>query len=197
MIRSICVFCGSASGSSPLYGEAAALLGREIAGRGLSLVYGGGNVGSMGVLAASAMEAGGRVTGIIPKKLNAVVEHLRLTELIVVEDMHERKALMQEKSDAFVALPGGIGTMEELFEVWTWRYIGYHRKPVGLLNIGVFYDGLLDFLRHMTAEGFLDGTILADLCVTDTQGEMLDLLEAKAFANVAPPMKLPELDPET
>jgi uncharacterized protein (TIGR00730 family) len=197
MIRSVCVFCGSASGASPLYGEAAAQLGKEIAGRGLSLVYGGGNIGTMGVLAAAAMAAGGSVTGIIPKKLNAAVKHLRLTELVVVEDMHERKALMQERSDAFVALPGGIGTMEELFEVWTWRYIGYHRKPVGLLNIGGFYDGLLDFLRHMTAEGFLDGAILSDLCVAETQGEMLDLLEAKASANVAPHLKLPELYPET
>jgi uncharacterized protein (TIGR00730 family) len=197
MIRSLCVFCGSSAGRSPLYAEAAAGLGREIALRGLTLVYGGGNVGTMGALAASAMTAGGSVTGIIPKKLNAAVEHLRLTELIVVEDMHERKALMQERADAFVALPGGIGTMEELFEVWTWRYIGYHRKPVGLLNIGGFYDGLLDFLRHMTTEGFLHGDILADLCVAETQGEMLDLLKAKASANVTPPMKLPELDPET
>ena len=195
MIRSICVFCGSAKGSSPLYAEAAALLGREIADRGLALIYGGGNVGTMGVLAAAAMEAGGSVTGIIPKKLNALVGHLNLTELVVVEDMHERKALMQERSDAFIALPGGIGTMEELFEVWTWRYIGYHRKPVGLLNIAGFYGQLLVFMEHMVREGFLDRAILADLCVASTAAGILDLVEVKASAEDPVPMKLPELGP--
>ena len=196
MIHSICVFCGSAKGTSSLYAESAAHLGREIAVRGISLVYGGGNVGTMGILAASAMAAGGRVTGIIPRKLHAVVEKLEVNELVVVEDMHERKALMQERSDAFVALPGGIGTMEEFFEVWTWRYIGYHRKPVGLLNIGGFYDRLLGFLDIMKAEGFLDGAILADLCVADSASSILDLLEARNRSGMVPPMKLPELGPE-
>lgn len=196
MIRAICVFCGSSAGHSPIYAEAAAGLGREIASKGLTLVYGGGNIGTMGVLAEAALNAGGKVVGVIPKKLHAAVKSLSVTELHVVEDMHDRKAMMQELSDAFVTLPGGLGTMEELFEVWTWRYIGYHRKPVGLVNLGGFYDGLLRFLDTMKAEGFVSGPVLADLCVAPTSAETLALLEAKASSDSAPPLKLPELVPE-
>jgi uncharacterized protein (TIGR00730 family) len=122
-----------------------------------------------------------------------VVKHLRLSELVVVEDMHERKALMQDRADAFIALPGGLGTMEELFEVWTWRYIGYHRKPVALLNIGGFYDRLLGFLDLMGHEGFVDRAVLEDLCVATTPQAVFALLEAKASSDSAPPSKLPEL----
>jgi len=178
MIHSICVFCGSSGKVNGLYKKAARSLGTEVARRGLRLVYGGGNVGTMGELAAAAMEEGGEVTGIIPQQLNEKVDHLELTELLVVRDMHERKALMQENADAFIALPGGIGTMEEFFEVWTWRYIGLHYKPVGLLNVNGFYDTLLEFLGVMSSEGFLQEEILADLCVATSVPSMLDALFA-------------------
>ncbi len=189
MIRSICVFCGSAEGSSARYGQTAATMGRLLAEKGYALVYGGGNVGTMGIMAEAAMNAGGRVLGIIPKKLNGMVDHLELSELLVVEDMHERKALMQEKSDAFIALPGGIGTMEELFEVWTWRYIGYHAKPVGLLNCCGFYDKLLSFLGTMRDEGFVKAEILEDLCVGENPEELIKALEQKAGESGKPLIK--------
>jgi len=188
-IQSICVFCGSAEGSSPRYGEAAAAMGRLLAEKGYTLVYGGGNVGTMGIMAEAAMNTGGRVLGIIPKKLNGMVDHLELSELLVVEDMHERKALMQKKSDAFIALPGGIGTMEELFEVWTWRYIGYHNKPVGLLNCCGFYDKLLSFLKTMRDEGFVNAEILEDLCVGENPKTLIEALERKAGAGAKPYIK--------
>jgi uncharacterized protein (TIGR00730 family) len=167
-------------------------LGKEIASRGLILVYGGGNVGTMGALAESAMNAGGRVVGIIPTKLYEMVSHLDLTELLVVKDMHERKALMQEKADAFITLPGGIGTLEEMFEVWAWRYIGYHAKPLGILDAGGFYKGLLDFLAHVVDEGFLRKDILEDLLVTDTPAKMLDLLLDADRKGEKPVLKVPE-----
>jgi uncharacterized protein (TIGR00730 family) len=189
VIRSICVFCGSAEGSSFRYGETAAAMGRLLAEKGYTLVYGGGNVGTMGIMAEAAMNAGGRVLGIIPKRLNGMVDHLELSELLVVEDMHERKALMQEKSEAFIALPGGLGTMEELFEVWTWRYIGYHAKPVGLLNCCGFYDKLLSFLETMRDEGFVKAEILEDLCVAKSPGTLIQALERKAGAGETPFIK--------
>ncbi|HWP68427.1 MAG TPA: TIGR00730 family Rossman fold protein [Rectinemataceae bacterium] len=192
MIRSICVFCGSSSGSSPLYGAVAEELGRQIARRGLTLVYGGGNVGTMGTLADAAMKEGGKVIGIIPVRLYEMVEQMDLSELLVVKDMHERKALMQEKADAFIALPGGIGTMEELFEVWAWRYIGYHMKPVGIINAGGFYDDLLKFLATMQSEGFVKEEIVKDLCVADSPQAILDAIEAKAAAGMKPILKVAE-----
>ena len=151
-------------------------MGRELARRGLGLVYGGGNVGTMGVLARSALAAGGRVTGIIPRKLYEAVDHVELTELVIAEGMHERKARMSELSDAFIALPGGIGTFEELFEVWAWRQIGYHAKPVGLLEVAGFYSPLLAFLRTVAAEGFIKPAILADLVVDGDPARLLDRL---------------------
>jgi len=177
VIRSICVFCGSAEGSSFRYGETAAAMGRLLAEKGYTLVYGGGNVGTMGIMAEAAMNAGGRVLGIIPKRLNGMVDHLEL------------KALMQEKSEAFIALPGGLGTMEELFEVWTWRYIGYHAKPVGLLNCCGFYDKLLSFLETMRDEGFVKAEILEDLCVAKSPGTLIQALERKAGAGETPFIK--------
>lgn len=189
MIRSICVFCGSSEGSSSTYGQAAAAMGRFLAEKGYTLVYGGGNVGTMGIMAEAAMKADGKVLGIIPKKLNGMVDHLELSELLVVDDMHQRKALMQEKSDAFIALPGGIGTMEELFEVWTWRYIGYHNKPVGLLNCCGFYDKLLSFLQTMRDEGFVNAEILEDLCVGESPEALIEGLERKAGAGAKPFIK--------
>ena len=134
-IRSVCVFCGSSNGKRPEYTTAAGALGTELARRGVRLVYGGGDVGTMGTMARAALEVGGKVTGVIPRKLHELVDHVELTELIVAADMHERKSKMYDLSDAFIALPGGIGTLDELFEAWTWRGIGYHDKPVGILDV--------------------------------------------------------------
>ena len=192
MIGSICVFCGSSDGVSPLFGSAAAEIGKLIAQRGITLIYGGGNVGTMGMLAEAAMKEGGKVIGIIPTRLNEMVDHLELTELYVVKDMHERKALMQDKADAFIALPGGIGTMEELFEVWAWRYIGYHSKPVGIVNIGGFYDDLLRMLARMAEDGFLKKAMLEDLCIAEDPRGALDAIEAKAASGFIPAPKLQE-----
>lgn len=189
MMRSVCVFCGSSAGAGPAYVEAAEAMGRELAFLGVRLVYGGGNVGTMGALARAALEAGGKVTGVIPRRLHEAVESVELTELIVAEDMHERKARMTEESDAFIALPGGIGTFEELFEVWAWRQIGFHEKPVGLLDVGGFYRPLLAFLGGVVREGFLGKDSLEDLVVDEEPGRLLDRLAAKG-----PPArtKLPE-----
>jgi uncharacterized protein (TIGR00730 family) len=180
-------------GAKPEYTAAAEALGRAIAGKGYTLVYGGGNVGLMGVLAESAMQAGGRVIGIIPERLFAMVEQQELTELLVVRDMHERKALMQEKADAFIALPGGIGTMEELFEVWSWRYIGYHHKPVGILDIGGFYAHLRALLSHMVDEGFVRNEIYEDLIWEEDAARLLQRLEERAASQPFPHLlKRPE-----
>lgn len=176
MISSVCVFCGSSLGARPAYLAAAEAMGKEIAQRGLRLVYGGGNVGTMGAMARAALAAGGEVVGVIPEKLNALVDHVELSRLIVTRDMHERKAAMAEASDAFVALPGGIGTLEELFEVWAWRQIGYHQKPVGLLEVEGFYAPLLAFLSRVSEEGFLEPRHLEDLVVAEAPGLLLDAL---------------------
>ncbi len=158
---SICVYCGSKPGANPLFTAAAVAVGNWIAYHGGQLVYGGGSGGLMGTVADATLAAGGRVVGIIPK---ALVEkewaHHGCTELHVVENMHERKRMMAEHADAFVALPGGLGTLEELFEVWTWRQLGYHDKPIGLLNTAGYYDGLLAFLAQAMQRGFLGETQL-------------------------------------
>lgn len=155
-LRSICVFCGASQGVNPLYRETATALGRHIAERGLRLVYGGGAVGLMGVVADAARSAGGEVVGIIPQSLErSEVGHRGLTRLEVVDGMHARKARMAELSDAFIALPGGLGTLEELFEVWTWGQLGYHAKPLGLLDVNGFYDKLSLFIDHLVDEGFV------------------------------------------
>ena len=153
---SICVYCGSKPGTDPLFTQAAILVGQWIAAHGGQLVYGGGSGGLMGIVADATLAAGGRVVGIIPK---ALVEkewaHHGCTELHIVDNMHERKRMMAERADAFLALPGGIGTLEELFEMWTWRQLGYHDKPIGLLNTARYYDGLLAFLHHAVAHQFM------------------------------------------
>ena len=173
-MRRICVFCGSNSGSKPEYRHAAEDVGRSLAQRGIELVYGGGNVGLMGVVADAALAAGGRVIGVIPQALaSKEVAHWGLTDLRIVESMHERKALMAELSDAFIALPGGIGTMEEFFEVWTWSQLGYHAKPCGLINSGGYFDGLISFLDHMTAEHFLREQHRSMLFVAQMANELL------------------------
>ena len=153
---SLCVYCGSRPGNNPAYTQAAIATGQWIAARGGQLVYGGGSGGLMGTVADATLEAGGRVVGIIPK---ALVEkewaHQGCTELHIVDNMHDRKRMMAERADAFVALPGGIGTLEELFEVWTWRQLGYHDKPIGLLNTAGYYDGLLAFLNQSVSNQFM------------------------------------------
>ena len=153
---SLCVYCGSRLGAFPAYEAAARQMGAEIGRLGWQLVYGGGRAGLMGVIADAALAAGAPVIGVIPQSLvERELGHQGLTELHVVSTMHERKLLMAERSDAFVALPGGIGTFEELFEVWTWRQLGYHDKPLGLLNVDGYYDGLLAFMRQTLRHGFV------------------------------------------
>src|SRR5277367_6408587 len=154
--RRICVFCGSNLGISPVYREAAVVLSRLLVERGIEVVYGGGNIGLMGVLADAALESGGRVIGVIPESLMAKeVGHAGLTDLRIVKSMHERKALMADLSDGFIAMPGGFGTFEEFCEVVTWSQLGIHAKPCGLLNVEGYYDPLLALFDHAVSEGFL------------------------------------------
>ena len=153
---SLCVYCGSRPGENPLFVDAARAVGTWIGQHGGQLVYGGGSGGLMGTVARATAEAGGRVVGVIPQSLvDREFANRECDELHIVQTMHERKALMAERSGAFLALPGGIGTFEELFEVWTWRQLGYHGKPIGLLNVAGYYDGLLAFLRGSVASGFM------------------------------------------
>jgi len=153
---SICVYCGSRHGLRPAYTAAAQALGTAIGSRGWQLVYGGGKVGLMGEVANATLTAGGRVVGVIPESLQQLeVGHTGLHELHVVPTMHVRKQMMAERADVFIALPGGIGTLEELYEVWTWRQLGYHDQPIGLLNTEGYYDLLLAFMRNTVSEGFL------------------------------------------
>lgn len=155
-MKSICIYCGSSPGILPAYAEAARALAQEMVKDNIALVYGGGKVGLMGIIADEVMRLGGQVTGIIPKALlDWEVGHHGLTELHVVKDMHERKAMMAELSDGFIALPGGIGTLEELFETMTWAQLGFHDKPIGLLNVAGFYDALLAFIGQIVNQGFL------------------------------------------
>lgn len=153
---SVCVYCGSRPGVNPEFAQAARIVGNWIGQHGGQLVYGGGKAGLMGIVAESTLQAGGQVIGIIPKALVEKEWALHeCTELHIVETMHDRKRMMAERADAFLALPGGIGTFEELFEVWTWRQLGYHDKPVGLLNVAGYYDGLLGFLNSTVEQQFL------------------------------------------
>lgn len=174
-MKRICVYCGSNVGSRAAYADAARELGRVIADAGLGLVYGAGNVGLMHVVAEAALRAGGEVIGLIPRSLaDKELAHEDLTELIVVESMHERKQGMADRSDGFIALPGGIGTLEEVVEVFTWLQLEFHSKPIGLLNVAGFYDRLLEFLKHMSAEGFLLRAQVDMLLVDDDPGRLLD-----------------------
>ncbi len=184
---SLCVYCGSRPGESPAYADAARAVGREIGRRGWQLVYGGGRAGLMGVVADAALAAGGAVVGVIPQSLmERELGHRGLTELHVVETMHQRKTLMAERSDAFLALPGGIGTFEELFEVWTWRQLGYHDKPIGLLNVAGYYDALLGFLQHSQEHGFMASTQTELLQVDSDPLALLECLGGLAPLATAP-----------
>ena len=177
-MRRICVFCGSSTGLRPDYRLAAEAMGTALARRGQELVYGGGKVGLMGIMADAALAAGGRVTGVIPQALVAKeVGHAGLTELRVVRSMHERKALMAELADGFVALPGGMGTLDEMFEILTWAQLGIHAKPCGLLNVAGYFDPLLGFVRHSVAEGFVRQEHGSMLQVAAQPDALLDLLQ--------------------
>ncbi|WP_068829232.1 TIGR00730 family Rossman fold protein [Pseudomonas sp. BMS12] len=178
-LKSVCVFCGASPGARPIYREAAEALGRSLAERGLTLIYGGGAVGLMGIVADAALAAGGEVIGIIPQSLErAEIGHNGLTRLEVVDGMHARKARMAELADAFIALPGGLGTLEELFEVWTWGQLGYHAKPLGLLEVDGFYARLTDFLDHLVAERFVREPHRAMLQIDEAPSALLERLAA-------------------
>lgn len=155
-MKSICVYCGASFGANPVYADAARALAAVLVEHNIGLVYGGGNVGLMGVIADEVLRLGGEATGVIPRALlEREVGHLGLTRQFVVKDMHERKAMMAELSDGFIAMPGGMGTLEELFEMLTWAQLGIHAKPVGVLNVNGFYDGLAAFVAHQREEGFV------------------------------------------
>jgi uncharacterized protein (TIGR00730 family) len=176
-LRSVCVYCGSNAGSRPLYAERAAALGARLAQEGLALVYGGGNVGLMGIVADAALAAGGDVVGVIPQALlERELAHDGLSELHVVGSLHERKALMAELADAFVALPGGFGTLDELMEQLTWSQLGLHAKPVGLLDVEGYWRPLVAFARHATEEGFVREADLASIAIAGDADALLDQL---------------------
>jgi uncharacterized protein (TIGR00730 family) len=183
MIRRLCVFCGSSAGRERGYRRLAESLARALAERGIGIVYGGARVGLMGALADAALAAGGEVIGVIPQALiDREIGHRGLTELRIVDSMHERKALMAELADGFVALPGGVGTLEELFEVWTWAQLGLHAKPCGLLDTDGFYGPLVAFLDHQVDAGFVREAHRAMLLTVHSPEELLT-----AFAAYRPP----------
>ena len=182
-MKRLCVFCGSNQGIRPAYAEAARGLGSTLAERGIAVVFGGGSVGLMGTLANAALSAGGRVIGVIPRQLvERELGHTALTELHVVESMRERKAVMADLSEGFIVLPGGAGTMEEFFEVWSWAQLGIHRKPCGILNVKGYYDPLLKLLDWMVEEGFLRPQQRAMVLVATTAEDLL-----QGFAEYEPP----------
>jgi|TARA_B110000879_G_scaffold139212_1_gene181452 uncharacterized protein (TIGR00730 family) len=184
-MKKLCVFCGASMGRNPAYAKAARSLARSLATNGITLVYGGASVGIMGQLADAALEAGGQVIGVMPQELvDREVSHLGLTELKVVGSMHERKAMMAELSDGFIALPGGLGTLEELFEVLTWAQLRFHSKPCGLLNAVGYYDRLISFLDHSVDEKFIKPAHREMLIVNDDPMALL-----RAFETYSPPSK--------
>jgi uncharacterized protein (TIGR00730 family) len=184
-MRSICVFCGSSTGSNSKYVAAARQLGELIAQKEMSLVYGGGNVGLMGEIANSVLKSRGEVIGVIPQFLvEKELVHDKLTEIRIVASMHERKAMMAELADGFVALPGGFGTLEETVEVLTWAQLGLHRKPVGLLNVERYFNFLYDFFKHMVAEKFLHTEYKDMILIKDNAREMIDSLIGFQFPEI-------------
>jgi uncharacterized protein (TIGR00730 family) len=176
-MKRICIFCGSSTGTQPAYREAAEAMGALLAQRRIGLVYGGGHVGLMGVIADAVLAGGGEAIGVIPQALaDREIAHAGLTELHVVDSMHSRKALMADLSDAFIAMPGGVGTFEEFFEAVTWTQLGVHRKPCGLLNAGAFYTPLVAFIDQAVTEGFIKPTHRATIIVDDDPARLLDTL---------------------
>ncbi len=177
-LRRLCVYCGSSSGNDPLHRTAAHALGAFLAQRGIGLVYGGGHVGLMGAVADGALSQQGEVIGVIPQSLmDKELGHGSVTQLHVVKSMHERKQLMVDLSDGFIALPGGFGTLDELFETLTWLQLSFHDKPVGLLNVGGFFDGLIDFIGHMTRSGFIRQEHAASLLAASSADTLLTQME--------------------
>jgi uncharacterized protein (TIGR00730 family) len=180
-MKRLAVYCGSAAGSQPIFAEATVATAEAMVRRDVDLVYGGGRLGLMGLIADSVLAEGGRVYGVIPEALvNLEVAHTGVTELFTVETMHERKAKMTDLADAFLALPGGIGTLDELFEAWSWNVLGYHAKPFCLLNVDGFWDGLITFIDHATQSGFLSGRRREQLLVASSPDEALELLDEAA-----------------
>ncbi|AJS60546.1 LOG family protein [Paenibacillus sp. IHBB 10380] len=174
-MKKIAVFCGSSDGASPAYKEGAIHLGKELAKRGITLVYGGASVGIMGTLADAVLESGGQVIGVIPQMLeDREISHPNLTELIIVDSMHERKTKMVELADGFIALPGGPGTLEEFFEVFTWAQLGLHQKPCGILNINHYYDLLISFFDHMNEQQFLQDKYRSMALVDSNPADLLE-----------------------
>ena len=182
-LKRLAVYCGSAPGSTPEFAKATRATAAAMVGRGVDLVYGGGRLGLMGLIADSVLGAGGRVYGVIPTALvNLEVAHTGVTELYTVETMHERKAKMTDLADAFLALPGGIGTLDELFEAWSWNALGYHAKPFCLLNVDGFWDRMVEFIDHATASGFLSAQRRGQLLVAEAPEQALELLDEAAAA---------------
>jgi uncharacterized protein (TIGR00730 family) len=176
-MKRLCVYCGSSPGNQPIYREMAEAMGALLARRGIGLVYGGGNVGLMGIVADAALAGGGEVIGVIPRSLaDREIAHAGVTDLRVVDSMHTRKALMAELSDAFIAMPGGVGTFEEFFEAVTWTQLGVHRKPCGLLNVGGFYTPLAAFIDQAVTEGFIKPTHRAMIVVDGDPERLLNSL---------------------
>jgi uncharacterized protein (TIGR00730 family) len=178
-VQRICVFCGASPGARPAYRETTAELARLLVEDGVGIVYGGGGVGLMGALADAVLAAGGEITGVIPRSLTErEIAHRDVPDMRVVDSMHERKALMAELADAFVALPGGIGTLEELFEVYTWAQLGLHSKPCALLNVEGYYDGVADFLSHAVEERFLRDETRELLMIEEEPAALVEQLKA-------------------
>ena len=183
LIKRLAVYCGSAIGSEPVFADATRATAQAMVGHGVDLVYGGGRLGLMGLIADSVLELGGEVHGVIPQALVDIeVAHPGLTELITVANMHERKAKMTELADGFLALPGGIGTLDELFEAWSWNALGYHAKPFCLLNVEGFWDGLIEFIEHAHRSGFLSKQRRSQLLVATSPDDALKLLDEAAAA---------------
>ncbi len=176
-MKQVCIFCGSYAGAQPMYMEAAHAIGLGLAKRKIGLVYGGGRVGLMGAIADGTIEGGGHVTGVIPQSLvDRELAHKGLNELHVVASMHERKAMMAQISEGFIALPGGYGTLDELFEIITWGQLGFHRKPIALLSVGGYFNPLLAFIEHMATEGFIKPEHRAAVLVKTEVDDLLDTL---------------------
>ncbi len=192
ILNHVCVYCGSGTGEDPAHAESARILGRALAQARIRLVYGGGSIGLMGIIARAALDEGGKVTGIIPRFLeNRERVFPDVSELIVTEDMHARKMAMFERADAFVGLPGGIGTLEEFVEQLTWAQLGQHRKPVLLANIAGFWQPLIDLLDHMRAEHFIRNGVEVSALVTDNADDILPMLVAACAARPQEAIELP------
>ena len=192
-MKKVCIFCGSYQGAQPIYMTAAHDMGRGLAQRGLGLVYGGGRVGLMGAVADGVLAGSGKVTGVIPQSLvDRELAHVGLSELHVVTSMHERKAMMAELADAFIAMPGGFGTLDELFEIITWAQLGFHHKPIALLNIGGYFDPLLTFIEHMATEGFIKPEHRNAVLVRNEVDDLLDTLLTYQVPQLEKWLKKPE-----